>query len=630
VKQARSTPIRDLSLLAKLGEISDFVGYSALSFAVVTVLALLTTLTEGVGIALVYPIIEVMQSGAPAVDLAQKSGVFRAIAYSFDLFGLPLTFGALVAVAAGLIVVRQVLNYVSVLVRARLNQQAVEHIATETFRSVAHADLNYVEKLRSGSFVNALIMEAKRAGMLATAVQNLISAGCRIVVYVGLLAFVSWQATVVGLGLLFVVGYVVSSGMIRDSRSTGQRLYEANDHFARRAAERLGLLRLIKAAGTEGDEVIAFRRRNADLRELNIVMARYAARIDAFIEGVVVLGGLALVYTAFSVLELRLSVLGVFLIVILRLMPIAREIAVNYQHVAACSASLNYLDDLLLTARAARERDSGSKPFPGLTRAIRLDRVSFEYPAAEGATGPVPALHDISLTIPAGQTTALLGPSGAGKSTLMDLIPRLRQPTQGRILFDDVPIDEIRLAELRRNVAFVSQDALVLDGTIEENLRYGHPDADKEALVAAARDAYAHDFILRLPLGYDTMVGERGVLLSGGQKQRLALARALVGRATILLLDEPTSALDAESELAVQQALARLQASRAMTIVIIAHRLSTVRHADHIIVLEEGRLLGSGTHDELMTSAPWYRRIVRLQLGETADTPAPRTAAGAP
>jgi ABC-type multidrug transport system fused ATPase/permease subunit len=264
-----------------------------------------------------------------------------------------------------------------------------------------------------------------------------------------------------------------------------------------------------------------------------------------------------------------------------------------------------------------------------LERGILFDSVSFEYRGRGEMEQPVPALRDVTLAIPAGRTTALLGPSGAGKSTLMDLIPRLRIPTAGRILFDDVPVEEIRLDALRRNVAFVSQDALMLDGTIEDNLRYGHPDADKETVVAAAKDAFAHDFILRLALGYDTMVGERGVLLSGGQKQRLALARALVGRASILLLDEPTSALDAESEQAVQQALARLQASHAVTIVIIAHRLSTVRHADHIVVLEDGRLLGSGTHDELMASAPWYRRIVRLQLGESAEGPAPRTAAGA-
>jgi ABC-type multidrug transport system fused ATPase/permease subunit len=169
-------------------------------------------------------------------------------------------------------------------------------------------------------------------------------------------------------------------------------------------------------------------------------------------------------------------------------------------------------------------------------------------------------------------------------------------------------------------MALVSQEALVFDGTIMDNLGYGHPAADSEGIVSAARAAHAHEFIERLPNGYNTIVGERGVLLSGGQKQRLALARAMVGRASILLLDEPTSALDAESELAVQQALAELQASKTVTVIIIAHRLSTVRHADQIIVLENGRVLGSGTHDELVKSAPWYRRVVKLQLGDSFES----------
>jgi ABC-type multidrug transport system fused ATPase/permease subunit len=205
----------------------------------------------------------------------------------------------------------------------------------------------------------------------------------------------------------------------------------------------------------------------------------------------------------------------------------------------------------------------------------------------------------------------------------MDLLARLREPTKGHILFDTVPSNDIPLAEFHKNLTVVSQEALVLDGTVAENLRYGHPDADDETIIAAAKAAYAHDFIMRLPAGYETVVGERGVLLSGGQKQRLALARAFVGRTQVLLLDEPTSALDAESELAVQQALAEIQAARKMTVVIIAHRLSTVRHADQIIVIEKGRLLGHGTHDELVATAPWYSHIVRLQLGSAESAPQP-------
>lgn len=617
----RAAPLDTLTWAKRVRVLPEFLGYPPSAFAVVMLLVLFATLMEGTGIALVYPILEIMQSSGDLENLAERSTVFRYTTAAFDFVGLSVTLETMLLVTASSVVVRQVLTYAVTVVRTHFVQRSVEHVSSRTFRLFASAGIPYAERLRSGTLVNALLTEAKRTAMFAQALQNAASALLKAVVYVTLLVFVSWKATAFAILVLIVISLVVSRGSIRGSKLSGRLINSANDRLTRYISERFALFRLMKIQGTASVEGRLYAEEVRRLRDLNVDVARRGARIRTLIEGITVLGGLALVYLTVAMIALPLPVLGIFLLVLFRLLPVAQEISVSRQLLAANLQSIYYVDRICLEAQAAAEVDTGTRAFPGLTKSIRFEGVSFAYPPSDDGGRPVPALHDINLTIPAGRTTALLGPSGAGKSTLIDFIPRLRAPTAGRILFDDVLADDIRLADLRASVAMVSQDTLIIDGTVTENLRYGQPDATEDQVVAAAQAAFADGFIRNLPKGYDTVVGERGVLLSGGQKQRIALARALLANVPILLLDEPTSALDAESEQAVQRALETLQAGNDMTIIIIAHRLSTVRHADQIVVLENGRLLGVGTHDSLIESAGWYRKIVELQTGEHVPAP---------
>jgi ATP-binding cassette subfamily B protein len=240
---------------------------------------------------------------------------------------------------------------------------------------------------------------------------------------------------------------------------------------------------------------------------------------------------------------------------------------------------------------------------------IELQGVRFAYPSRSDSY----AIDGIDLQVAAGETLALVGPSGAGKSTLFDLLLRFFDPQGGRILIDGVPIDQLDPRELRASFALVSQNPALFFGSVEDNIRYGRLDASQAEVEAAARAAHAHEFIQRLPLGYLTHLGEAGLGLSGGQRQRLAIARALLADAPILLLDEATSALDAESEHLIQQALPSLMAGR--TTLVIAHRLATVKQADRIAVIEQGRLAAIGRHAELIESSPLYARLAELQFG---------------
>jgi subfamily B ATP-binding cassette protein MsbA len=244
--------------------------------------------------------------------------------------------------------------------------------------------------------------------------------------------------------------------------------------------------------------------------------------------------------------------------------------------------------------------------------------VGFSYSTAEGEHQ---ILHNVDVDVRAGEVLALVGPSGAGKSTLVNLIPRFFDVTSGRIVIDDRDLRDLTLGSLRRQVAQVSQETILFNDTVRNNIAYGQPDVKHAIVEQAARNALAHDFILRMPQGYDTVIGEKGFRLSGGERQRIAIARAILKDAPILILDEATSALDAESESLVQAALANLMQDR--TVVVIAHRLSTVRRANRIAVLEDGRITAIASHDELLTTSPTYQRLHQLQFMDIQEPQPP-------
>jgi subfamily B ATP-binding cassette protein MsbA len=265
---------------------------------------------------------------------------------------------------------------------------------------------------------------------------------------------------------------------------------------------------------------------------------------------------------------------------------------------------------------------SGARPFPGVGEGIRFEHVDFAYEPGEHV------LRDIDLEIPAGSVVALVGESGGGKSTIADLIPRLYDVMGGRITIGGVDVREISLASLRAHIAVVTQFTFLFNDSVRANIAYGEPDRPLDDVIAAARAANAHEFIARLPGGYETHIGDLGVRLSGGQRQRLAIARAILRNAPILILDEATSALDTESEALVQEALERLMANR--TTLIVAHRLSTIRRADHIAVVSRGRIVERGSHEQLLALSGEYRQLHERQFGgdHAAVPPVERAAGG--
>jgi subfamily B ATP-binding cassette protein MsbA len=372
----------------------------------------------------------------------------------------------------------------------------------------------------------------------------------------------------------------------------------------------------------EGFEIAKFRERARHLFRENMRWIRAYVATSPLMDllGAVVIV-LVLMYARVQI-KLGMMTVGTFVTFIYALFksyePVKGLGAVYQQFEQAHGATARVFEYLALPEEPAEEL--GVRVLPPFSRLVELDHVRFEYDPE------TPILRDVSLMACAGEVVAIVGSSGAGKTTLVNLLPRFYTVNSGAVRLDGLDVREVSLSSLREQMAIVTQETILFNDTVWNNICYGRPGLPKEDVEAAAKAALAHDFILELPRGYQTMLGDRGQRLSGGQRQRIAIARAILKNSPILILDEATSELDSESELLVQRAVANLMVGR--TVFVIAHRLSTIRRADKIIVLEDGMITEAGTHQNLLAGGGTYARLYELQFADVdAAAPAPRTQA---
>ena len=428
--------------------------------------------------------------------------------------------------------------------------------------------------------------------------------------YAGILFWIDARlATVCLTGAPIIVYPLVRLG--QRIRRTARRSQEAQEVMSHVGAETFSAHRIVKAFGAEEREASRFRDALTHLYRTNMRVVRALSLMPPFME---LLGGVgmaaALWHGSAQIAAGRLSTgeFTSFLAALLMMYAPAKKLSRVNANLQQAIAAGDRIFELMDEHTEVPELPD-AQPMPLFSSAIELCDVSFAY---EDAHRPI--LRNVSLTVPAGQMVAIVGRSGAGKTTLVNLLPRFYDVTGGSIRFDGRDIRQVTLKSLRAQIGIVTQETVLFDDTIANNIAYGTVRAASAEIEAAARAAHAHEFIAALPAGYQTRIGERGQKLSGGQRQRLAIARALLKNAPVLILDEATSALDTEAELLVQDALAALMLNR--TSFVIAHRLSTIMRADAIIVLERGRIVEVGRHDDLLTREGVYAALYRMQLLE--------------
>jgi len=519
--------------------------------------------------------------------------------------------GAL-AFVCGIIVLSVFLSnlfrYVSGLTLAKIRASTIQKLRMRIFNQVSRLHLGYFSNERKGDIMSRMTNDVQE---VENSVVNSLKVAFRdpatIIGYFAVLLLMSPQLTVFVLLVLVLSGVIIS----QINKRLKKKATESQESLGRIVGildEVLSGMRIVKAFNARQLVENTFEKEVNHYARTNVAMARkqeLASPTSEFL-GVTVVAGI-LLFGGILVLNndssLSASEFITYIIIFSQMLNPARSITNSISSIQRGLASGERIFRVIDTERQIVEKND-ALPLPDFEREIRFENISFAYEDEL-------VLQDINLTLKKGKTIALVGPSGGGKSTLADLLPRFYDPTEGTIYLDDVALDTYQITSLRQHMGIVTQESILFNDTIFNNITFGKPDATEEEVTKAAKIANAHDFIMETPQQYQTEVGERGSKLSGGQRQRISIARAVLKNPAILILDEATSALDSESERLVQEALAHLMQNR--TSLVIAHRLSTIQHADEIVVVQQGKIVERGNHLELVEKNGLYRKLTQMQ-----------------
>ncbi|TLY16660.1 MAG: lipid A export permease/ATP-binding protein MsbA [Nitrospirae bacterium] len=518
------------------------------------------------------------------------------------LIVLPL---AILAIAA----LKGASNYGQNYLMNYVGNRVVTDIRQELFLQLMRLPVEFHDANTSGRLMARVFNDVGlMANAVASVLKDLFQQGLTFIAMMGVIFYQNWKLAAVSL-VVVPVSFFTMTQMGMRLRKLATRGQENVGDMASALQETLAGIRIVKAFGREEAEGDRFQENNRAFLRTTMKTIQVSSLANAHLEVIGVVGVAAIIwYGGYLVIHGSMTPGAFFSFLAAMFMaytPIRRLSGANNTIQQALSAAVRVFD--MLDLENERDLDRGHTELPRITRSLEFKGVTFQY-EGYGLT----ALAGVDLSIAAGEMVAFVGSSGSGKTTLVSLVPRFYEPTEGKIFIDGMDIRQCTLHSLRAQIGIVSQDVALFDDTVSHNIAYGRAGATEEQVVEAARLAYAHEFIERLPARYQTVIGENGVKLSGGERQRLAIARAILRDPPLLILDEATSALDTESERVVQMALSNLMKNR--TTLVIAHRLSTIQNADRIVVMDRGRIVEVGSHEELLRHGGLYKRLHAMQF----------------
>jgi len=504
------------------------------------------------------------------------------------------------------LVIRAFFEFLQSYIMSDVGQKVIRDVKDLVYGKLQILSLDYFTQKRSGELISRITNDVKLIeNAVSYAITDLVYQSFQVISFALLTFFINWRLALISVVVLPIVAIpmvVVGKVLRKLSKRSQEKMADINSLLT----ETFIGVRIVKAFCAEQREIAKFKKQNQDYYKLAMKSIKRMLVLGIVTELIGVAMALFIIfYGGRQVVEGSLSfgVFALFMAALLSLIrPFKKLSQVNSIMEQALAASIR-IYEVLDIAPSIKEKSS-AEGLGGFKNRIIFEEVWFSYAEQE-------ILKGINLEVKYGEMLAIVGPSGVGKTTLVDLIPRFYDPQRGRILIDDIDIRGLTLNSLRQQIGIVTQETILFNDTIRNNIAYGRPDASQREIEQAAVQAYAHDFIQHLPLSYDMLIGDRGTKLSGGERQRIAIARALLKNPPILILDEATSQLDSESERIVQEALDRLIQGR--TVFVIAHRLSTVRNAHRIVVIGQGRIVQQGSHSDLLAKDGLYKRLYQMQ-----------------
>jgi subfamily B ATP-binding cassette protein MsbA len=534
------------------------------------------------------------------IALEEMGDSLVVIAWTHPIVWIPLS-------VIGLFIMRGVGTFLSTYYMDVVSRFVIHRLRTDIFKSFQKLPIAYFNAHQSGSLVNRINYNVEQvAAASSNVISNVFREGLTVVITLMYMAYLEWKLTLVMLVITPVIVLVVSitSGFFR---KYSRRIQNSMGEVTQVAAENIRGQNTIRIFGGKLREVARFDQISANNMKQALKLTLTRAVSTPVIQLFLSIELAAVIWTAFWLKVSPENLIGFFTAAVAISKPMRSVTQINQDLQRGLAAA----EDIFVQLDAPDEVDEGELLVDNCRGDLSFEQVSFRYDPSQPLV-----LEDINLHVEAGQTVALVGRSGGGKTSLVSLLPRFYNPTTGRILLDGVALGDLQLSSLRANIALVSQQPVLFEGSIKDNIAYGRSDASVSDILLAAEKAHVMEFAAQMPLGLDTEIGVDGSMLSGGQKQRVAIARAILKDAPILILDEATSALDNESERLIQDALDKIKRGR--TTLVIAHRLSTIESSDLILVMEDGRIVEKGTHQQLLASAGIYSQLHSAQFKEEA------------
>lgn len=578
------------------------------SFAVT--MMIIASFFESIQLSLLVPLADRIFNNRTIVVPANLPDFIERFIYKLNHLDPDKMFAVLPFFVLGGLFIKHVTIFIYQCTMGDVSQRVMRDVRYKVYHKIQALSLDYFSKKRTGELVSRITNDvAIIENAVSYGLTDLFRESFLITMYITIAFTIYWQAAL----LIFLIFPTIAFPMNKIgkklrklSKSTQENMADINSHLL----ETISGIKLVKAFNTEKYETDRFWGKNHSYYKLKMKAIRRMALIAPLTELLGAVCGVSIIiWTGRMIMAGKLS-FGVFILFFGSLMsmisPMKKLGNVNALIQQAMAAGDRIYD--ILDAQITVQERPDAIEIGEMHDAIRLKAIDFHYPAHDEMV-----LHGIDLEVKRGEIVAIVGPTGTGKTTLVNLIPRFYDPVRGSVTIDGIDVKDMTFRSLRDQVGVVTQETILFNDTVRNNIMYGHRESvTQEEIESAAKAAFAHNFIMKMPQGYDTVIGDRGFRLSGGEKQRLCIARAVLKNAPILILDEATSNLDSESEKYVQEALDLLMRGR--TVVAIAHRLSTIRKADKILVIEDGRMAGLGSHDKLLKTCPLYQRLHEMQF----------------